>query len=145
MPIEKVVDMILSGKRPPHAPESLHTREVYVVKKDGADEKEIENKIKNTEYYFKGYETSVRYIDENEFEKNHKSLAHGGRVAATSSGSKLDFSIALQSNPDFTAKILLTYARAAVKMNKDGVIGGLSVLEVPPKYLCHDDDFFRLV
>jgi hypothetical protein len=49
VPKEKVVDMILSGKRPPHAPESLHTREVYVVKKDGADEKEIENKIKNTQ------------------------------------------------------------------------------------------------
>ena len=80
-----------------------------------------------------------------EFEKNHKSLAHGGRVAATSSGAKLDFSIALQSNPDFTAKILLTYARAAVKMNKDGVIGGLSVLDVPPKYLCHDDDFLRFL
>ena len=112
---------------------------------DGADEKEIENKIKNTAYYFKGYETSVRFIDENEFEKNHKSLAHGGRVAATSSGAKLDFSIALQSNPDFTAKILLTYARAAVKMNEDGVIGGLSVLDVPPKYLCHDDDFLRFL
>ena len=64
----------------------------------------------------------MRFIDENEFEKNHKSLAHGGRVAATSSGAKLDFSIALQSNPDFTAKILLTYARAAVKMNKDGLV-----------------------
>ena len=74
---------------------------------DGADEKEIENKIKNTEYYFKGYETSVRFIDEKEFEKNHKSLAHGGRVIAAADGAKLDFSIALQSNPDFTAKILL--------------------------------------
>lgn len=74
VPKEKVVDMILSGKRPPHAPESLHTREVYVVKEDGADEKEIENKIKNTVYYFKGYETSVRFIDENEFEKTIKAL-----------------------------------------------------------------------
>lgn len=145
VPKDGIADMILSGKRPPHAPESLHTREVYVVKEDGADEKEIENKIKNTEYYFKGYETSVRFIDEKEFEKNHNSLAHGGRVIATSDGAKLDFSIALQSNPDFTAKILLTYARAAVKMNKDGVIGGLSVLDVPPKYLCHDDDFLRFL
>lgn len=99
VPKEKVVDMILSGKRPPHAPESLHTREVYVVKENGADEKEIENKIKNTVYYFKGYETSVRFIDENEFEKNHKSLAHGGRVAATSSGAKLDFRLRFKATP----------------------------------------------
>lgn len=66
--------MILSGEKPLNTPESLHTREVYVVKEDGADEKEIENKIKNTEYYFKGYETSVRFIDENEFEKTIKAL-----------------------------------------------------------------------
>lgn len=87
---------------------------MYVVKEDGADEKEIENKIKNTEYYFKGYETSVRFIDENEFEKTIKALPTAAESRRRLAG-QTRFSIALQSNPDFTAKILLTYARAAVK------------------------------
>lgn len=145
VPKDGIADMILSGEKPLNTPENLHGREVYVVKEDGANTIEIENKIKNMQHYFKGYETTVRFIDENEFEKKHKILAHGGRVIAVSDGAKLDFSIALQSNPDFTAKILLTYARAAVKMNKDGVIGALSVLDVPPKYLCRDDEFLRFL
>lgn len=99
VPKEKVVDMILSGEKPLNTPESLHTREVYVVKENGADEKEIENKIKNTEYYFKGYETSVRFIDENEFEKTIKALPTAAELRRRLAGQNSIFRLRFKVTP----------------------------------------------
>lgn len=145
VPDNEVLSRVLALKRPDNSPENLHRREVYVVKDDSADEKQIEYQIKNMENYFKGYDVSVTFVSDEEFMKNHTSLSHGGRVVSAADGAKMDFSLSLNSNPDFTAKILLTYAGAGVKMYKDGVFGALSVLDVPPKYLCHDDDYQRFL
>lgn len=145
VPINEKIEEVVRGDKPVNLPEYMHKREVFVVKEDGADEKRIENEIKNIEYYFKGYDIDVRFIDDKEFDEKHGGFAHGGKVVAAADGALVDFSIRLESNPSFTAKILLTYAFAAVKMNRDGVSGALSVSDVPPKYLCRDEDFLRFL
>lgn len=120
-----------------------HLRECFVVAKDGADTSRIEESIKTMPDYFADYDTVVHFISEKEFDKNHNAMPHGGfvlRNGTTGNGNKqhLELEIKLESNPEFTASIMLAYARANYKLSKEGVIGAITVFDVAPKYLFAD-------
>ena len=112
-----------------------HKRECYVVAEEGADRECIENQIKNIKGYFVGYDTTVHFVDETEFCQNHNNLYHGGRVLCSKSidGKNFyaDFTVQMQSNPHFTASILLAYACAVDRMYKNGDRGAKTILDLP--------------
>ena len=117
-----------------------HLRECYVVADAGADLKRIEEKIKTMPNYFKGYDTIVKFISEEEFKKNHASkLNHGGAVLHSCKNNdnqfSLEFNLNLDSNPEFTAAVLVAYARAVYKLNKEGKSGAVTVYDIPLSYL----------
>jgi diaminopimelate dehydrogenase len=119
-----------------------HTRLVYVVAEEGADKAYIENAIKTMPNYFDEYDTTVNFISEEEFNKNHSGLAHGGFVIRTGKTGMnkehthvIEYSLKLDSNPEFTTSVLVAYARAALRMKANGQTGCKTVLDVPPAYL----------
>lgn len=141
-PVESALDAVRSGKNPELTTREKHTREVFVVANDGADFKKIENEIKSMPNYFSDYDTTVHFIDEEEFNKNHSGLAHGGFVIRSGktgwnneNNHIIEYSLKLDSNPEFTTSVLVAYARAVMRMKRDGVTGCKTVLDVPPSYL----------
>lgn len=119
-----------------------HTRECFVVAEDGADKARIENEIKTMPNYFADYDTTVHFISEEELKKNHSGIPHGGFVIRSGktglNGENkhvIEYSLKLDSNPEFTSSVLVAYARAAFRMNKEGNTGCKSVFDVPPAYL----------
>lgn len=120
-----------------------HLRECYVVAKDGANKAIIEDKIKNMPDYFAPYDTIVHFISKEEFEKEHSGSAHGGFVLASgeTGGEKcnLELSLKAQSNPDFTASVLLAYAKANALAYQNGDRGAKSVIDIPISYLCEGE------
>lgn len=140
VPNKEAIEEVLSGKEPELTMFDSHKRECYVVIKDGYDKEKIENEIKNMPNYFKGYETSVKFIDEDEFNKNHSGMAHGGLVIRSATDSDgihqtMKYTLNLQSNPKFTAAVLVAYARAAYHMKSLGMSGAKSVFDVAPAWL----------
>lgn len=140
IPIESALERVRSGENPTLATAEKHQRVCYVVAEEGADCVEIEKAIKTMPNYFADYETTVNFIDEEELKANHATMPHGGivfRSGVTGSGSKqrIEFSLALESNPEFTASVLVAYARAAVKLAKQGQTGARTVLDIPLSYL----------
>ena len=140
VPIESALDAVRSGKNPALTTREKHLRECYVVLEDGADAAEVEREIKTMPNYFADYDTTVNFISEAELEKNHSGLAHGGFVIRTGStgenhGHVVEFNLKLDSNPEFTASVLVAYARAAFRLQREGKSGCLTVLDVPPAYL----------
>lgn len=141
-PVEAALEAVRSGKNPDLTTREKHTREVFVVAKEGADLAKIENEIKTMPNYFSDYDTTVHFIDEEEFNKNHSGLAHGGFVIRSGStgwnnehNHIIEYSLKLNSNPEFTTSVLVAYARAALRMKANGVTGCKTVLDVPPAYL----------
>ncbi len=141
-PVESALEAVRSGKNPELSTREKHTREVFVVAKEGADLAKIENEIKTMPNYFSDYDTTVHFIDEEEFNKNHSGLAHGGFVIRSGStgwnnehNHIIEYSLKLDSNPEFTTSVLVAYARAALRMKANGVTGCKTVLDVPPAYL----------
>ena len=119
-----------------------HIRECFVVAEDGADKARIENEIKTMPNYFADYDTTVHFISEEELKKNHSGIPHGGFVIRSGktglNGENkhvIEYSLKLDSNPEFTSSVLVAYARAAFRMNKEGNTGCKSVFDVPPAYL----------
>jgi diaminopimelate dehydrogenase len=117
-----------------------HLREVFIVAEPDADKPLIESAVKNMPDYFLPYDTEVYFISQEEFDRVHKGLPHGGEVLSgglTANGHKniLDFSISLGSNPDFTASVLLAYTRAVIRLRQIGRVGALTVFDVPYSYL----------
>ena len=115
-------------------------RECFVVLDDNADEKEVEKEIKEMPNYFEPYNTTVHFISEEEFDKDHVGMPHGGfvlRSGKTSSNNKqiAEFSLNLDSNPEFTSSVLVAYARAVYKLSKEGKNGAVNVLDIPVSYL----------
>jgi len=115
-----------------------------VVLKDGADKKEIERIIKQMPNYFADYDTTVHFVDEAELARHHSRMPHGGFVIRSGSTSKeskavMEFSLKLDSNPEFTASILVAYARAVHRIHKSGKTGAISVLDVPFAFLSLQD------
>lgn len=121
-------------------PKEKHKRICYVVSEQNADKTAITKAIVEMPFYFSDYNTEVNFIDEETFYKDHQSMPHGGFVINSgTTGSehkqRMEFQLALDSNPEFTAGVLVTYARAAVKMNKAGFRGAGTIFDVPPAYL----------
>jgi len=140
IPVEEAVERVRNGENPELTTRQKHTRECFVVLEDGADAKKIEKEIKEMPNYFAEYDTTVHFISQEELLKEHVGLPHGGSVlhgAVTKNGNKqvVEYSLKLDSNPEFTGSILIAYARAAYRMNQKGESGARTVLDVSPALL----------
>lgn len=142
VPVEAALEAVRSGKNPSLTTREKHTRECFVVAEEGADKARIEKEIKTMPNYFADYDTTVHFIDEKEFNEKHGGLAHGGfviRSGATGENGAhkhvVEFSLKLDSNPEFTASVLIAYARAAYRIAGEGGKGAKTVLDIPPTYL----------
>lgn len=136
IPIKDALDLVRSKANPELTTRQKHNRVCYVVVEKGYDREVIREKIVNMKNYFSDYDTTVNFITDEEFEKNHKGMPHGGFVLTsgnTSDDNKhlMELSIHLDSNPEFTGSILLAYARAAARMNAQGIVGAKTVLDIP--------------
>lgn len=141
-PVEKALDAVRSGENPDLTTREMHTRECYVVAEEGADKAAIEKAIKTMPNYFADYDTTVHFISEEEFEKNHQGLAHGGFVFRTGKTGAdkehshvMEYRLKLDSNPEFTTHVVLAYARALYRFAQEGRKGCFTVFDVPPSYL----------
>ena len=151
IPIESALEAVRSGKAPKLSTREKHLREVFVVLEAGANAAEVEREIKTMPNYFADYDTVVHFIDEDEFVKNHSGMAHGGFVIRSGKtglqdefSNVIEYSLKLDSNPAFTASVLVAYARAAVKFEQASSFGCKTVLDVPPAYLsCKSDADLR--
>ncbi len=142
IPIGEAVEAVRSGSNPQLTTRQKHLRECYVVAKDGADKQKIENEIKTMPNYFADYDTVVHFISADELKRDHSGLPHGGFVIRSGktginkeTNHIIEYSLKLGSNPEFTSSILVAYARAAVKLSREGVCGAKSVFDIAPAYL----------
>ncbi|MDE5564729.1 MAG: diaminopimelate dehydrogenase [Oscillospiraceae bacterium] len=141
-PVESAMDAVRSGSQPELSTREKHERVCYVVAEEGADLAQIENDIKTMKNYFDQYNTTVNFISEEEFDREHTSLPHGGfviRSGKTGDGETTDqaieYSLKLGSNPEFTASVLVAYARALSRMKAEGQTGCRTAFDVAPAYL----------
>lgn len=142
IPVEAALEAVRSGKNPELTMREKHTRECFVVAEGGADKARIENEIKTMPNYFADYDTTVHFISAEEMERDHSGIPHGGfviRCGNTGLNNEkthiIEYSLKLDSNPEFTSSVLVAYARAAYRMNKEGVSGCKTVFDVAPAYL----------
>ena len=140
IPIEDAVNKVRSGENPSLATREKHIRVCYVVAEESADLQRIEREIKEMPNYFADYDTTVHFISQEEFEANHTGMPHGGMVIRSgetgiSNTHVMEFSLTLESNPEFTSSVLLAYARAVYRMAAEGQTGARTVLDVPFAYL----------
>ena len=142
IPVPEAVEKVRNGENPELTTREKHTREVFVVVKEGADQAKIEKEIKEMPNYFSDYDTTVHFISQEELDRDHKGLPHGGSVIRTGttgfdSENKhvIEYSLKLDSNPEFTGSVLVAYARAAVRMNEAGQTGCKTVFDVAPAML----------
>ncbi len=139
VPVPAALDAVRRGEAPPLTAREKHTRECYVVAKEGADLARIESEIKNMPNYFADYDTTVTFISREELNKNHAGIPHGGSVIRTGrtglhseNNNVIEYSLKLDSNPEFTASVLVAYARAIDRMYKRGELGCKTVFDVAP-------------
>jgi diaminopimelate dehydrogenase len=140
VPREDAVESVRSGKMPELTTRDKHLRQCFVVPKDDADLEKIRETIVNMPNYFADYITTVEFISLEEFEANHSGIPHGGsviRTGTTGEGNKsnVEFSLKLDSNPEFTGSVLVSFARAAYRMSADGVTGCKTIFDIPPALL----------
>ena len=140
VPVPEALEAVRSGANPTLTTRQKHLRECFVVAEDGADLKRIEEEIKTMPNYFADYDTTVHFISEEEMKKNHSGLPHGGSViysGTSSEGTKhvIEYSLKLDSNPEFTGSVLASFARAAFRLNNEGFSGAKTVLDIAPAYL----------
>ena len=142
VPVDEAVAAVRNGENPDLTTRQKHTRECYVVVEEGADKERIENEIKTMPNYFADYDTTVYFISEEELKANHSGIPHGGMVIRSGktgwnreNSHVIEYSLKLDSNPEFTASVLAAYARAAYKMNKEGQSGCKTVFDVAPAYI----------
>ena len=140
VPVQAALDAARSGSNPELSTRQKHTRECFVVLEDGADAKRVEQEIKTMPNYFADYDTTVNFISEEELIKNHSGIPHGGfvlRSGKTSEGTNhvIEYSLKLDSNPEFTSSVLVAYARAAYKLNLEGQSGCKTIFDIAPAYL----------
>ena len=139
VPVPAALESARSGENPDLSTRQKHTRECYVVAEEGADKALIEKQIKEMPNYFADYDTTVTFISEEELKKNHAELPHGGQVirsGSTGEGGKhkhvMEFSLKLDSNPEFTASVLVACARAIGRMNSRGIFGCKTLFDIAP-------------
>jgi diaminopimelate dehydrogenase len=142
IPVEEALERVRAGENPELTTRQKHIRECFVVVSDGADKSEIEKAIVTMPNYFADYDTIVHFISQEELDRDHKGIPHGGRVFRTGktgfngeNNHIIEYSLKLDSNPEFTSSVLVAYARAAYRLNKEGVCGCKTVFDVPPAYL----------
>lgn len=140
VPREEYLEQIRQGQTPEVMAQSGHLRECYVVAAEGADKDKIENEIKTMENYFVGYETIVHFISQEELDKNHKGIPHGGfvlRSGESTEGTRhvVEYSLKLDSNPEFTGSVLTAYARGIYRLAKHGGTGAYTVFDIPPAWI----------
>lgn len=142
IPVDCALERVRSGEQPELTTREKHTRECFVVAKDDADLKFIENQIKTMPNYFADYDTTVHFISKDEFEAEHSGIPHGGvvfRTGTTGENQKnkhiIEYKLTLDSNPEFTAGVLTACARAAYRLNKEGMSGCKTLFDIPPSYL----------
>ena len=143
VPKQSAISSIKRGETKDFTPREKHLRECFVVAKDEGEQNRIEREIKSMPNYFRDYDTIVHFVSKQELFKNHKKLNHGGKVLASflsqnNNKSKLEFSINLESNPDFTASVLICFCGALFKMFSEGKRGAITVFDVPLRYLSFD-------
>ncbi|MBR3889222.1 diaminopimelate dehydrogenase [bacterium] len=142
VPVEKALESVKNCENPTLSTSDKHTRECFVVLKDGADAERIEREIKTMPNYFADYETTVHFISEEEFKNNHSKMNHGGFVIRTGktglneeNNHVIEYSLKLDSNPEFTSSVLVAYARAAYRLSQEGQAGCKTVFDIAPAYL----------
>ncbi len=142
IPVEAALEAVRSGSCPELTTRQKHTRECFVVAAEGADKARIEREICEMPNYFADYDTTVHFITLEELKRDHGGIPHGGFVIRTGkTGASLEnnhvieYSLKLDSNPEFTASVIVAYARAAVRMKREGAVGCKTVFDVPPAYL----------
>ena len=140
VPVEEALAAVRAGECPTLTARQKHTRECYVVAEEGADLARIEREICEMPDYFADYDTTVTFITEEELRRDHAGIPHGGvvlRSGKTGDGNRhlIEYKLSLDSNPEFTASVLVAYARAAVRLAEKGEIGAKTVFDVPPVYL----------
>jgi diaminopimelate dehydrogenase len=142
IPVDEALESVRSGSCPNLSTRQKHTRECFVVAAEGADKARIEKEICEMPNYFADYDTTVHFISMEELKRDHSGIPHGGFVIRTGkTGADLEnnhvieYSLKLDSNPEFTASVIVAYARAAVRMKKEGSSGCKTVFDVPPAYL----------
>ncbi|MCK9454092.1 MAG: diaminopimelate dehydrogenase [Sulfurimonas sp.] len=140
LPSAQAIEKVRSGVRPTLSTKEKHTRECYVVLEDGADAAAVESEIKNMPNYFEPYDTTVHFISQEELLKNHNKMPHGGFVIRSGSSSKqnsqvVEYSLALESNPEFTASVMVAYARATYRLYKKCDFGAKTAFDVAPGLL----------
>lgn len=142
IPLEKAIDAVKRGDMPELTAREKHKRVCYVVAEEGTDKTKIEHEIKTMPNYFSDYDTEVHFITEEELEKQHNGLPHGGLVIRygktglhEENDHTIEYKLNLKSNPDFTANVLIAYARAAYRLNQEGVYGAKTVIDIAPAYL----------
>ncbi len=145
IPVDEALNKVRSGEQPTFTARDMHIRECFVVANEGADKARIEREIKTMPNYFEPYETIVHFISEEELNKNHAGIPHGGFVIRTgkTAGDKnhvIEYSLKLESNPEFTSNVLVAYARAIYRLYNEGQTGCKTVFDIAPKYLSLKSD-----
>lgn len=141
-PVQAALDAVRSGSNPELTTRQKHTRLCYVVLEEGADPAYVENEIKTMPNYFADYDTTVNFISQEELNKNHSGIPHGGfviRSGATGGNNEhkhiIEYSLKLDSNPEFTASVITAYTRAIARLYKEGATGCKTVFDIAPAYL----------
>lgn len=145
IPVEAALESVRNGENPELTTRQKHIRECFVVLKEGADKDYVENAIKTMPNYFADYDTTVHFISKEELDRDHSGIPHGGIVFRTGSTGfnkehkhVIEYRLKLDSNPEFTSGVLVAFARAAYRLQKEGKSGCLTVFDIPPAYL-HPD------
>ena len=146
IPVEAVMDEIRQGSTKDYTTREKHLRECFVVLEDGADAKQVEHDIVTMPNYFADYDTTVHFISEEELLRDHAGIPHGGFVIRTGktgwnneNSHVIEYSLKLDSNPEFTSSVLAAYARAAYRLRKEGQTGCKTVFDIAPAYLAAED------
>ena len=140
IPIEAALDAVRSGANPELTTREKHLRECFVVLEEGADPAYVTEQIVTMPNYFDDYDTTVNFISQEELDRDHSAMPHGGfvlRSGEAASGNKMiiEYSLKLESNPEFTSCVLVAYARAVARLSAEGKSGAITVFDVPPAYL----------
>jgi diaminopimelate dehydrogenase len=140
IPVQQAMDSVRSGALPTLSTREKHTRECYVVLEEGIDAGTVEAAIKTMPDYFADYDTTVNFISQDELQRDHAAMPHGGFVIRSGTTGKantqvMEYSLKLESNPEFTSSVLVAYARAASRLSRQGAVGAHSVFDIAPGLL----------
>ncbi|MBR3818242.1 MAG: diaminopimelate dehydrogenase [Clostridia bacterium] len=146
IPVDAALEAVRSGSNPELAVRDKHIRECFVVAEEGADKARIESEIVNMPNYFADYNTIVHFISKEELDRDHSGIPHGGFVIRTGKtgwndehNHVIEYSLKLDSNPEFTASVIAASARAAYRMKNEGMTGCKTMFDIPPAYLSATD------